>query len=121
LRSDDLIARGFAVIAKMLLRGMRTQANAEPARRRDARTGEPVTAHDFRSTFRAWCGEASHYPTDLAEAALAHINKDKTEAAYARGDLLAKRAVLMEDWAGFCGEPAAEVAPMQRGRRAGSR
>ncbi len=62
--------------------------------RRDARQGRSqgtaVTRHGFRSTFRDWCGEASPHPTDLAEAALAHINKDKTEAAYARGDLFAK-------------------------------
>ena len=71
-----------------------------------------AVAHGFRSTFRDWCGEASRYPTDLAEAALAHINKDKTEAAYARSDLFAKRAVLMADWAAFCGNSATEVVPM---------
>jgi hypothetical protein len=31
--------------------------------------------------------------------ALAHVNKDKTEAAYARSDLFDKRAGLMADWA----------------------
>ena len=85
------------------------------------RAGEPVTAHGFRSTFRDWCGEASHHPTDLAEAALAHINKDKTEAAYARGGLFAKRAVLMADWAAFCAKPAAEVLAMQGAGRVGAR
>ena len=81
------------------------------------RAGEPVTAHGFRSTFRDWCGEASRHATDLAEAALAHITKDKTEAAYARGDLFAKRAVLMADWAAFCAKPAAEVLAMQAAGR----
>jgi hypothetical protein len=34
--------------------------------------------------------------------ALAHSTKDKTEAAYRRGDLMAKRAKLMTEWAAFC-------------------
>ncbi|PNQ75482.1 integrase, partial [Erythrobacter sp. SAORIC-644] len=38
----------------------------------------------------------------VAEAALAHVVKDKTEAAYRRGNLLEKRKLLMEDWAVHC-------------------
>jgi hypothetical protein len=34
--------------------------------------------------------------------ALAHVNKDKTEAAYARSDLLERRAALMAEWAEHC-------------------
>ena len=33
--------------------------------------------------------------------ALAHTIDNKVEAAYRRGDLLAKRADLMQDWAEF--------------------
>ena len=54
------------------------------------------------STFRDWCAEMTNYPRELAEAALAHVLKDKTEAAYQRGDLLEKRRRLMTDWADFC-------------------
>ena len=104
----------------MLLRRMNPEAEGEPTRWRDARTGEPITAHGFRSSFRDWCGEASRHPTDLAEAALAHINKLKAEAAYARGDLFAKRAALMEDWAMFCAKPAADVVPLRAIQRAGA-
>ena len=68
----------------------------------DGRTGVAITAHGFRSSFRDWCGEASNHGTDLAEAALAHVLRDKTEAAYARGDLFTKRTALMADWADFC-------------------
>lgn len=57
-----------------------------------------LTAHGFRSTFRDWVGETTHYPREVAEAALAHLLKDKAEAAYARGDLLEKRAAMMTDW-----------------------
>lgn len=39
--------------------------------------------------------------------ALAHVVKDKTEAAYRRGELLRKRAALMEAWAGFVTAPTA--------------
>ena len=60
-----------------------------------------ITAHGFRSTFRDWVGETTHYPREVAEAALAHTVKNKAEAAYARGDLFAKRAKMMQDWADF--------------------
>lgn len=59
---------------------------------------EEVTVHGFRSTFRDWAGETTAFPRETIEAALAHRLKDKAEAAYARGDLLAKRRDLMEAW-----------------------
>jgi integrase len=68
--------------------------------------GQTITAHGFRSTFRDWAGEATHHPREVIEQALAHGLKDKAEAAYARGDLLTKRAALMSDWAFFCTKPA---------------
>ncbi len=61
-----------------------------------------VTTHGMRSTFRDWASEVAHCPNEVAEMALAHSIKDKTEAAYRRGDLFVKRAKLMEDWAEFC-------------------
>ena len=67
---------------------------------------EGVTVHGFRSAFRDWCGEATSFPRELAEAALAHVSGDATERAYRRGDALEKRRKLMEAWAGFC-EPRA--------------
>jgi integrase len=60
-----------------------------------------LTAHGFRSTFRDWAGESTAHPREVIEAALAHRLKDKAEAAYARGDLFAKRRRLMEDWAAY--------------------
>jgi integrase len=76
-----------------------------------------LTVHGFRSTFRDWAGEATAYPREVAEAALAHTIKDKAEAAYRRGDALEKRARLMAEWATFCGRvmPAAgEVVQLHR-------
>jgi integrase len=65
--------------------------------------GNTPTIHGLRSTFRTWCGE---YQPDAArvtaEAALGHSKGDKLEAAYDRGDKLAKRRTLMEAWARFC-------------------
>lgn len=65
-----------------------------------------ITVHGFRSTFRDWCAETTNYPADVAEMALAHVLRDKTEAAYRRGDLLEKRARLMLEWARYCSKPA---------------
>ena len=57
--------------------------------------------HGFRSTFRDWVGEKTHFPRELAEQALAHTLESKVEAAYRRGDALEKRRQMMEDWANF--------------------
>lgn len=69
--------------------------------------GRPITTHGFRSTFRDWCGEATAFPLEVAEAALAHAIRDKAQAAYERGDKLAKRRRMMEAWAGYCARPEA--------------
>lgn len=63
---------------------------------------EDLTVHGFRSTFRDWAAETTGYPSDVAEAALAHVIKDKTQAAYQRGDLLERRREMMEAWANYC-------------------
>jgi integrase len=61
-----------------------------------------TTVHGFRSSFCDWCGEETSFPREICEAALAHANRDKTEAAYRRGDALEKRRQLMEMWANHC-------------------
>jgi integrase len=65
-----------------------------------------LTAHGFRSTFRDWCAEATGYPHEMAEIALAHTVGDKVEAAYRRGDMIEKRRRMMDDWAEFCARQA---------------
>ena len=62
-----------------------------------------LTVHGFRSTFRDWTAEQSNFPREVAEAALAHVLSDKTEAAYQRGDLFEKRRKLMQAWADYVG------------------
>lgn len=61
-----------------------------------------ITVHGFRSTFRDWAAERSTFPREVAEAALAHSLRNQVEAAYQRGDMLSKRAQLMEAWGRFC-------------------
>ena len=61
-----------------------------------------ITVHGFRSTFRDWAAERTNYPNHVVEQALADVIGNKVEAAYRRGDLFAKRARLMADWAKYC-------------------
>jgi integrase len=63
------------------------------------RMGATFTAHGFRSAFRDWAAECTNFPREVCEMALAHSIKDKTEAAYRRGDLFEKRRELMIAWA----------------------
>lgn len=68
-----------------------------------------ITVHGFRSSFRDWAAERTSFPSEVVEMALAHAVGDKVEAAYRRGDLLAKRRQLADAWARYCAvrEPAA--------------
>jgi integrase len=78
-----------------------------------------ITIHGFRSAFRDWAAETTGYPNHVIEMALAHAIGDKVEASYRRGDLLAKRARLMADWARYCmtrpADAAGSVTPMRAG------
>jgi integrase len=62
---------------------------------------DQITTHGFRSTFRDWASETTHYPNEMLELAIAHIIDSKAEAAYRRGDQLEKRHALMSDWQRF--------------------
>lgn len=72
--------------------------------------------HGFRSTFRDWAAERTHYPREVAEMALAHTIGDKVEAAYRRGDLFEKRRRLMDEWASFLArvEQPGAVVPLHK-------
>jgi integrase len=65
-------------------------------------TKHAATTHGMRSTFRDWAGDKTTFPREVAEAALAHVVGDETEAAYRRSDALEKRRALMDEWARFC-------------------
>jgi len=72
------------------------------------------TVHGFRSSFRDWASERTSFTREICEAALAHMVKDRTEAAYRRGDLFEKRRELMESWAVYAASPEAKVVPIRR-------
>ena len=63
--------------------------------------GIAAVPHGFRSSFRDWAAECTDAPHAVMEAALAHVVRNKVEAAYARSDLLKRGRVLMEQWAEF--------------------
>ena len=65
-----------------------------------------ATVHGFRSSFRDWATELDKAREVVAEAALAHTVKDKTEAAYRRAEYLDERRGLMERW-----DPSAPKTP----------
>ena len=71
------------------------------------RMGAPAVPHGLRSTFKNWAAERTTYPSEMAEMALAHVIQSKVEAAYRRGDLLAKRQQMMTEWASFLRNPQA--------------
>ena len=65
--------------------------------------GVPAVPHGFRSSFHDWAAECTDAPHAVMEATWSHLVQNKVEAAYARSDLLERRRVLMEQWAGFLG------------------
>jgi integrase len=72
--------------------------------------------HGWRSTFRDWAGETTDHPADVCEAALAHRIGNAVTRSYQRGNLLAKRRALMNDWANYVMPGAQEtVAPAEAG------
>lgn len=76
-----------------------------------------ATTHGCRSTFKDWASERTSFAPEVSEMALAHAISDKTEAAYRRGELMKKRAAMMQQWATFVVTPPSDkVVPI--GRRA---
>ena len=63
--------------------------------------------HGFRSSFRDWAAEETDHPREVVEAALAHVVRNKVEAAYRRTDLFERRRRLMDDWATYLAGGAA--------------
>jgi integrase len=103
----------------MLVRGMACDglAEHEPPRWRDIE-GRAVVVHGFRATFKGW-SLAAGYPDPLSELALAHADRDKVRAAYAREDMAEQRRPMMLAWAAHClGAAAGNVADLAAHRAA---
>jgi integrase len=106
IRSDGLVfaAAGGGPIsdATIMAAIKRMHAEEQKAGRAgwiDPSDGRRVTPHGFRSTFKDWARNCTRFPDEASELALAHVNEDKTRAAYARDELLPMRAKLMQEWA----------------------
>ena len=83
------------------------------------RTGVDCVPHGFRSSFRVWVEECTEASRSVAEAAMAHQNRNQVEAAYLRTDLFRKRRDLMEEWATYLqqGLDALSIAGTEWGLR----
>jgi integrase len=84
------------------------------------RMGRSAVPHGFRSSFSDWSHECTGHSNHAIEISLAHSIGPAAEKAYRRGDMLAKRRKLMEQWARYCTSPpavqkAGKVVPI-RGR-----
>jgi integrase len=69
---------------------------------------DDYTVHGFRSSFRDWAAEVTDYPSEIAEAALAHQVGSEVERAYKRTDFFDRRRELMEDWGAYVCVPPAD-------------
>ena len=83
-----------------------TRGGGKPLNDKDLRwlvreQGIAAVPHGFRSSFRDWAAEETDHPREVIEAALAHLVRNRVEAAYARSDLFERRRVLMDDWARY--------------------
>jgi hypothetical protein len=94
--TDSTATQFFMVFSYVLSRIPGPPGRTSPA----SRNTTPVTIHGFRSSFRDGCAK-NGVSRDLAEAALAHAIKDKTEAAYNRTSMVEKRREVMERWTTF--------------------
>jgi integrase len=68
-----------------------------------------TSVHGFRSTFRDWAGDKTHFQREHVEACLAHRVGNAVEQAYRRQTALEKRRVILEAWAAFCQGTASQL------------
>jgi integrase len=64
-----------------------------------------ITTHGMRSAFSTWAHEQTKHTDHTIEISLAHSVGNEAAKAYLRGDLFAKRRLLMTQWAKFCTTP----------------
>lgn len=114
-RSMEILEETDKIGGKWLFPGQTTRKPLSLAAMAECLKGFnlPATVHGFRSSFRDWVSEATMFPDNLAEAALAHVVGDKTERAYKRGDALEKRRELMAAWERYLSQHAATVVQIR--------
>ena len=79
--------------------------------------GLDAVPHGFRSSFRDWSSECTNASREVMEASLAHVVRNRVEAAYSRSDLFDRRRALMGQWTAYLGDAAGTVVSL--GRRGG--
>jgi integrase len=80
---------------------------------RDPKTREPFVVHGLRSSFRSWA-QFQRKDREIAELVLGHRFYGQVERAYARGDLLDERRLMLDAWARHCVGEIGEVIPLRR-------
>ena len=94
-------ALGEGVGPLVFTRGQGKPLNDKQLRWLVREQGIGAVPHGFRSSFRDWAAEETDHPREVIEAALAHVVRNRVEAAYARSDLFERRRVLMNDWSRY--------------------
>lgn len=72
------------------------------ALRRMGITGDEATAHGFRASASTLLNESGKWHPDAVERALAHRERNKIRAAYARGQFWDERVKMAQWWADEC-------------------
>ena len=81
LREAQALADGSGLVFPSV-RGRRLSVATITKMVRDL--GIAAVPHGFRSSFRDWAAECTEAPREVCELALAHVNRDRVEAAYRR-------------------------------------
>jgi integrase len=74
-----------------------------------------TTVHGFRSSFRDWSGDMTHFPREVCEAAMAHVTGDSTERSYRRGHAIEKHRELLDAWNSYLAQRSDNVVRMKTG------
>jgi integrase len=106
--SDDSVFLGNKgqPLSDMALRMLMRRMSKGDRQWMDPVQNKPAVPHGFRSSFRDWAGDETHFQREVIEAALAHVVSG-VEGDYRRGDAFKKRRALMEAWEAYCFPAAA--------------
>ena len=84
-----------------------------------SRQVDVVCSLKFLISYRTWISEKTNFKREVAEISLAHGNKDRVEAAYARAEFREQRRQLSDAWGAFCSmpssRPSGDVIDFKRG------
>ena len=108
-RAIEILEAEMRRDVEIVFPGLRGELSDQSLRDLLKALGASCTLHGFRSSFRDWCGDATAFPREIAEAALAHKVGNAVEQSYRRGSAIEKRRKLMAAWAAYCERPPAKI------------